>query len=94
MVTIVSRKCDRCKKEVAAEDNLWEVAITCEPLGIYQHRSQFHHKAKNQQSEWCDPCVKEMGVTRPLYRSPEEVKPLTIEDIIREIIREEQQNKE
>jgi hypothetical protein len=87
MATKVILTCDRCKQTT---EKLWEIGITCEPLGDYVYRSQFHVIRKQQKTEWCEPCVKEMDINRPLLRAQTITPSPTIEDMIREIVRSEQ----
>jgi len=88
MGTQVTFTCDRCKKVLASEDALWEVALTCESRNGY--RSHYFTPTKQQKAEWCRPCVDEMGVFVGLIRAETPEQPPTIENIIREIVREEQ----
>jgi hypothetical protein len=81
--------CDRCKKEV---DTLCEVAA-----GMKQNNySSYGGRGININSpyfaEWCAPCCAEVGFHK--YQPPktvEEIQP-KLEEIIREIIREEIEN--
>jgi hypothetical protein len=88
MATNVTYTCDRCNKS-DTKLKLWEVSIGCEPIGDYAYRMQFHTIIKRQKAEWCESCIKEMNIFVPLHRADIEQKGPTIEDIIREIVREE-----
>lgn len=86
--------CDRCGKEPPRRLDTglpptWIVAITCDPNE--GHYNRYHHIQKQQQAEWCSNCVEEMGVRTPLIRVDEEPQKPTLESIIREIVREEQE---
>ena len=82
---LVVNTCDKCKKEIPNDDTVWEVGITCEPV---MYRSGYHVVAKQQKVEWCRKCVEDMRIMLPLHRVDQETKPVTIDDMIREIVAE------
>ena len=86
MATIVTRTCDRCKKDVPQSEQLWDVAITCEAQGLY--RASFHTPTKQQKAEWCRLCVDEMDVMVGLLRADSPPPKYTFEDLVREIVEE------
>lgn len=87
MAVHVKKVCDRCSEEVG---KLWWVGIVCEPLGTYEERRAYHTIQRRQSAEWCEDCVNKMNVLKPLLRAEEEAKAPTIEDIVRAIVKEEQ----
>jgi len=85
--------CDRCKKEV---DKLSEVGA-----GIRSHQYSSYgitgdaYVVHQLGAEWCLDCCIEMGIAKPCKESsaqPIQPSP-TLEDMIREIIREELENR-
>jgi hypothetical protein len=81
--------CDRCKKEV---DKLYEVGAGArsEYSGQY-HPGGREYRVYQLLAEWCLKCCIEMHIVQPVKGS--DAKPLatppTLEDMIREIVREE-----
>lgn len=89
MSKVVIITCDRCGK-VKEEAEMFCVSIRCEHLNFI-NRNQYYTPTTYQQSEWCKECVVEMKVMRPqIIRPASPVAKQTIEDIIREIVKEEQ----
>lgn len=84
--------CDRCKKEVEKED-LEGVAFG---LRYYRQYSQdyvvFPRHVPGREFDWCKSCRIETGLT-PVDAKLPDAKPLnpqpTLEDLIRELIRQE-----
>lgn len=82
--------CDACKKEIVREgarrDQLWYVTI------FYREGSEPHVSNYNgtRVVHWCRACMEQAGLT-PIVElkenPPETVK--TLEDVVREIVREE-----
>lgn len=97
MTTTVIYICDRCKQEAKSRhDNggyppLWMVSILCEPI---DHRSQYHSPNKYQTAELCPACVAALGIMKPLLRAETDPPAPTLDDMIRAIVREEQQSGE
>lgn len=87
--------CDRCKQpqqsrvESGGYPPLWTVGIFCEPIDS----SSRYHPMRYQQAEWCNKCVTELKVMRPLIAADTPTPAPTIEDIIRGIVQQEQQGK-
>lgn len=81
--------CDRCKKEV---DALNDVGAGLRQIN-YSFASSASVISGQYRADWCRDCCIEVGFIRPNTCGKEEVKvvdPLpTLEDLIREIIREE-----
>ena len=83
--------CDRCKKEV---ETLVEVGAG-RRVKSYGDDSRERMEVCQFLAEWCLECCIEMGITKPWKESPAQPiqPPSTLEDMIREIIREEIENK-
>ena len=80
--------CDRCKKEV---DVLIEVGAGIRHCSSSRYSTLVGYDIYQLQAEWCLNCCFEMSITQPSQDSPQpiiEPQP-TLEDFIREIIREE-----
>ena len=94
MTVTVTCKCDRCDEvqqsrlDSGGFTPLWNIAITCEPIDL---RDKYVYSTRHQSAQWCNKCVEGMGVRRPLIAADVENKPPTLEDIIRDIVRQEQQ---
>ena len=83
--------CDRCKKEV---ETLVEVGAG-RRVKSYGDDSRERMEVCQFLAEWCLECCIEMGITKPGKESltlPFQPPP-TLEDMVREIIREEIENK-
>ena len=81
--------CDRCKKE-ASELHAVGAGLRIQRYGSYTSAGN-SMEVMQLTAEWCLDCCVEMHITRPGATSaaiPLE-KPPTLEDMIREIIREE-----
>lgn len=92
MSTKTEYTCDRCKK-VVDKDQLSSVniGITQGP-GVRYFGQYTNHVIKGQ--DWCSPCLSECGLVEQKKDHPEEklVTPLTLEEMFREIVREEIKN--
>ena len=83
-------KCDRCGAESVGGD-------TIKLLSIYLGEGQYMSDAvrRGGQKEWCLKCRIETGIHKPEMALPE-IKPVdpvpTLEEMIREVVREEIQN--
>lgn len=92
MTTRTIHICDRCKAEqVDNYDGLHTVTLSVKPLMRYSANS-----SSNDHSEtWCRKCVDDVGLLRFVPFIEEEAKkepPLpTLEEMIREIVRDEAQ---
>jgi len=81
-------KCDRCGAESTGDDT-----IGLEKVVVGSGR--FYDYSQRGESEWCKKCRIETGVEKPDKNTPEiaPIDPLpTLEEMIREIVREEIQN--
>lgn len=94
MSTETKVKCDRCGHSFieGAEDrrSMYTVSI------IYQHgigKHLYSHTTRSEanvgKADWCEDCCKQTGIWRPRKKPNEPMpEPLTIEDLVREIIYE------
>ena len=84
MITTVY-KCDRCGKEQSVPEQMWNMEIHCRHLG-----SQGSCTDKVKGALWCRMCVESFGLlpTNP-PAPPEQIPKPTVEELIREIIRDE-----
>jgi len=96
MPVITKYVCDRCDKErLGRHENgghppLFHIQVTCEPID--QHKGQYYIPTKWLQAYWCAPCVEQVGVTRPtILRAESDPKSPTLEDLVREIVRQERE---
>ena len=88
MIEII-RTCDKCNEVVPAKEQLWNIGIVkaCHPSTLHNRYADDLLRA-----QWCRPCMVKAG----LLGTNDEIKALeqpptapTLEDIIREIVREE-----
>lgn len=88
----VTYKCDRCgegqesRVESGGFPPLWEISILCEPIDSHVR----YHPLKRQSAQWCNSCVEKMQVIRPLIAADAPTPAPTIEDIIRDLVKQEQ----
>jgi hypothetical protein len=82
-------KCDRC----GVEDTTGEIILQYVFVGCGEYLSDAKKRA--QSVEWCLKCRIETGLISPLPKMPD-IKPIepapTLEEMIREIVRDEIQN--
>lgn len=87
-MTSTTYQCDRCKKFLEGKkpygrpEQFWTVAVTL---------SDGYGETVVDKQEWCLPCVEEMKMFCPPknYPNPQPDEKPTLEDFIREIVREE-----
>ncbi len=81
--------CDKCKKDQDTDDQMWTVGI------VVHHEVRYLRQAPNINCKqiWCRACIESVGGLGHLAVKPEKGSPVpvppTLEDNIREIIREE-----
>jgi hypothetical protein len=85
MSVTTTYKCDRCGAEAIDDrDFLNEVGITLpERYSSYQTRKQV------KSTWWCRPCLVTCALESPRHGEAGPVAPVTLEDVIRDIMREE-----
>lgn len=82
--------CDRCKKPQlprieTSQPPLWRITIRCEPIDSFNK-----YCPSQQDAQWCNTCVEELKVKRPLiYAGGVTSEPPTLEAVIRDIVRSE-----
>jgi hypothetical protein len=82
-------KCDRCERTSTVER---EIDLKRVEVGVGHYYSDYSRRGYK---EWCRTCRIETGIEQPDVKLPEinPIDPLpTLEDLIREIVREEIQN--
>ena len=90
MATKVIQTCDRCKKtgspEIVELRGIY-LRVSSKPYEEYSQASL----VSNHKAEWCDECVRKVGIWPPAGLPPEQVMspPPTLEDLIRDIVRQE-----
>lgn len=95
MTTTIIYTCDRCQKpaksrlENGGDPPLWAVFIVCEPI---DHRAQYTTPSKYQTRDMCQDCVDKLGIMTPLLRGEVATAAPTIDDMVRAIIRDTQEN--
>lgn len=89
MSIVTTYTCDRCAKSQTTDDQMWNVKVS------YQHIRMSDQDGPK--ALWCRACMEKVGILGP-YRAetklPDESKPqpLTLEDLVREIARDEVTN--
>ena len=79
--------CDRCGAVQDAPGGMWSVMLYVE-LGVNPYMRQ--GQSPEKYALWCRQCVEKFGLARNVELSLEEVRAnATLEDMIREIVREE-----
>jgi hypothetical protein len=80
--------CDRCKKEIVDKEQIWQIKFSwnCYP-------TEPDVSFQQPKAEWCRPCMIDLGLLGDRFRVTKEIpnpppEP-TIEDILREFIRQE-----
>lgn len=82
-MVITIYKCDKCGKQQNESNQMWHVQ-----LRVVYYEASGDYETPKLQSLWCRTCLDEAGLT-PSKRKPEELKPVTLEDMVREIVRQE-----
>jgi hypothetical protein len=82
MSIVVTRFCDKCKKEVDKDAQLWNVDVSA---SSYPNRNEFHAPQKSTQV--CRPCLESFGIHVITRNHEEPPKAPSISDLVLEIIR-------
>ena len=91
MSTIITYKCDRCEDERVGKIEhpwqLWEIKLAYDCLPFTQKENSYLPVWVH----WCRKCMAEMGLLDKPQKKDGTVEesPVTIEDLVREIIRTE-----
>ncbi len=86
----VTYECDRCGETIPEGEQVWNlgIAIACEPDTEDTHPRWLK---KEHRAQWCRPCMEHYDLVG--MSSGSDAKPIdpppTIEDLVREIVREE-----
>ncbi len=82
----ITYRCDRCN-EVKEQADCWrvQVQVRCASSAVS------HFDNNGQQKLWCRSCCITVGIFMPLIRPDMEAPKPTIEDVVRDIVREVQQ---
>lgn len=84
MAVEIKYVCDKCGHTQATDDQMWSIGIA-----IVWARGTLSDSNLNKKQLWCRACIEKLGLLPP---KPPAVKPdpaPTLEDMIREIVREE-----
>lgn len=88
--------CDRCNHQQDSDDQMWSVAIAYKHGYAAESHLRYANNMYFQHGKlWCRKCMEELQLLGGMLAIPElgeaeKVKPApTLEDIIREIVREE-----
>ena len=81
--------CDRCAKPqpphiATSHPPLWQISVKCEPIDSHDR-----YCPTQQEAQWCNACVEELKVKRPLIYGGSPPGPPTLEAVIRDIVRSE-----
>ena len=79
--------CDKCSHEQENGKGFWNIGIVLSPGETPPYKKIDHP----QKALWCDKCVIEMGV-KPLPEEKTPLNPISLEDLVREIVVEEIEN--
>lgn len=95
-MTTITVKCDSCGdswEDLSGHRQLWNLHVNFACAPQEPHGYQYE---KSKKTQWCRPCMVKAGVLGSKEEKselPAEVKPLSIEELIRAIIHEEMENK-
>ena len=83
-------KCDKCSKVSDAYKNMWSlIFVVRNGAGI--DRIDSYQQSKFT-ADWCRQCAEKAGLLPVEEAKPEEIIPLTIEDLVRDIVKKEMSN--
>lgn len=88
MSTQITQTCDRCKRSGSTNEICLRGIFV--RVGTNLHDYGGAQSCHTYASEWCDNCVREVGIWPPSKDSPTPLDPPpTLEDLVRQICREE-----
>lgn len=78
--------CDKCGHNQTNDKQMWDIGIS-----ISTHLYIAHNRNLAKRELWCRSCIESVGLLPPSpdSRKPPPDEPLSMEDLIREIVREE-----
>jgi hypothetical protein len=86
MITTIY-KCDCCGKEQDTQEQMWVLAVT-----VSESRTDYrgnHYTPVRKEQLWCRACIEKVKLLPTVKVQPEEVKELTIKELVRQIVQEE-----
>ena len=60
--------CDKCKKEVDTENELFKVDITYRPAASYQIKEARSYEIKDAQKDYCFDCAAKIGLCKKVIK--------------------------
>lgn len=87
---VTTYTCDKCGHEQTDDEQMWDIGVSVAYHSFAQRDN--YRKEPVKKELWCRACVVKLGLlsTSSVTSDPSQPEtPLTLEDIIREIIREE-----
>ena len=82
-------KCDLCGKVQDSENGMWSVMV-CVEEGCGKRTSQGCYSFySNKYADWCSACLEKNGFLQVNKVKGEEIKEITIEELVRKMAREE-----
>ena len=83
-------KCDRCGAEQDSYEQMWRVSVFCSHLPVDPNRYTDQYAGRNA-GDWCRKCVDEVDLlgVKLIRKDAKPDSAITLEDMIREIIRNE-----
>ena len=83
--------CERCKKEQDTPQQFWVVGAVAYTIGSGPHN--YIQPPEQHRLQVCRPCLEILGIHRRKKKAPEvQTEPPTIEELIRELVKEEIEN--
>lgn len=91
MATIVTRICDKCKKELEKDAQFWLIGVVVKcPTQPRSVPLRFEEViGPDRRIEVCRPCLEAFGFYAQIKPNEPPPPPRTLEDMIREIIQQE-----
>ena len=94
MATKTIHTCDKCGTEISGSDQKWKVGVFAKcmlPSALADSNfSTRYEVTKDHAMEVCRPCLEAFGIYATKKEQPQEApQPPTLEDLIRELVRQE-----
>ncbi|HEY1900741.1 MAG TPA: hypothetical protein VGG49_13215 [Steroidobacteraceae bacterium] len=87
MTVTITYVCDKCGEVEMDSDQFWKVGVT-----IQNYRNHHHGSSQKHEQQWCRKCVEAAHLLPPQQHKQQHIElpePPTLEDLVREIAREE-----